>query len=88
MVESWSKENGAFCWVRPRSQREGQSLGWGTKQALVPCWKVLECSQVWNGCTTGFLLTHPKREKKKSNQVEISSFLWRWSGRWMEKSNC
>ena len=65
MVESWSKENGAFCWVRPRSQREGQSLGWGTKQALVPCWKVLECSQVWNGCTTGFLLTHPKREKKK-----------------------
>lgn len=65
MVESWSKENGAFCWVRPRSQREGQSLGWGTKQALVPCCKVLECSQVWNGCTTGFLLTHPKREKKK-----------------------
>ena len=65
MVESWSKENSPSAGSALVHKERAKGLGWGTKQALVPCCKVLECSQVWNGCTTGFLLTHPKREKKK-----------------------
>jgi len=66
LVESWSKENSPSAGSALVHKERAKGLGWGTKQALVPCCKVLECSQAECGMDAPrdfYSLT--QREKKK-----------------------
>ena len=73
MVESWSDENGPSAGSALVHKERAKVWDGGPSKPWCPAGcKVLEFSRVWNGCTTGFLLTQ-ERKKKNSNQVEISS---------------
>ena len=87
MVESWSEENGPSAGSALVHKERAKVWDGGPSKPWCPAGcKVLEFSRVWNGCTTGFLLTQEKKKKKQPGRNIFC--LWRWRGRWMEKSNC
>lgn len=88
MVESWSKENGPSAGSALVHKERAKVWDGGPSKPWCPAVKCSNAHKCGMDARRDFYSLTQREKKKKSNQVEISFFLWRWSGRWMEKSNC